>query len=84
MTTIIDLISSVYGRYSPLAVTCGKVHKYLGMTIDFSKKGKVKFTMYDYIVWMLEEIPKDTNTGETATPYEDNLFTTNKYKPREF
>ena len=27
----------------------GKVHKYLGMTLDFSKKGKVKVSMLDYV-----------------------------------
>ena len=47
VTTIIDIIISVYVRKYPLTFTRGKVHKYLGMTIDFSKKGKVKFTMYE-------------------------------------
>ena len=64
MTTIIDLISSVYGREYPLALIRRKVHEYLGMTIDFSEKGKVKFTMYDYISNMIEELPKETKTGE--------------------
>ena len=62
-----------------LRVTCGKVHEYLGMTIYFCEKGKVKFTMYNYIAGMLEEIPEDTKTGESSTPSGDHLFTTNKY-----
>ena len=56
-TNIIDLISYVYGRYFPLTVTCGKVHEYLGMTIYFSEKGKVKFTICNYIYNMLEYTP---------------------------
>ena len=56
-TTIIDLISYFYGREYPLTFNLGKVHEYLGMTIEFSKKGKVKFTMYDYIYDMFEDIP---------------------------
>ena len=78
MTIIIDLISSVYGRESPLIANRGNVHEYLGMTIEFYEKGKVKFTMYDYITNMLEEIHKDTNTGEAATPAGDHLFVTNE------
>ena len=63
MITIIDLISFVYGIESPLTVTHEKVHKYLGITVDFSKKGEVMFTMYYYISNMLEDLPEDMNTG---------------------
>ena len=76
MTTIIDIISSVYGRDSPLTFTRRKVHEYLGMTIDFSEKGKGKFIIYDYIADMLEYLPEDTKTGESETPAEYHLFTT--------
>ena len=76
VTTIIDLISSFYGRESPLIITRGKVHEYLGMTIDFSEKGKGKFIIYDYISDMLEYLPEDTKTGESETPAEYHLFTT--------
>ena len=64
MTTIIYLISSVCGRDYPLTVTRGKFHKYLGIIIDFSEKGKVKFTIYDYIVDMIEDLPEYMNTRE--------------------
>ena len=73
VTTITDIISSVYGRESPWIVTRGKVHEYLGMTIDFSEKGKVKFTMYDYISDMLEELLEDTKTEEAAKTAGDPL-----------
>ena len=76
VTTIIDIISSVYGRDSPLTFTHRKVHEYLGMTIDFSEKGKGKFIIYDYIADMLEYPPEDTKTGESETPAEYHLFTT--------
>ena len=45
VNTIIDIIISVYVRESLLTVTCEKVHQYLGMTIELSKKGKGKFTI---------------------------------------
>ena len=79
MTTVIDLIISVYGREYPLKVTCGKFNKYLGMNIDFSEKGKVKLTVYVYIYNMLEELPEDTKKGESSTPAGYHLFPTNIY-----
>jgi hypothetical protein len=33
----------------------GKIHQYLGMTLDFSIPGKVKLMMKDYILKMLDE-----------------------------
>ena len=47
VTTIIDLIISIYGRYFPLKVICRKVCEYIGTTIDFYHTGKVNLTMYD-------------------------------------
>ena len=63
MTTIIDLIY-IYVRECPLTVTCGKVHEYLGRTIDYPKKYNVKFTMYENMSDMIEDLPEDTKTGE--------------------
>jgi hypothetical protein len=37
----------------------GKVHDYLGMTLDYNCPGKVKITMIDYISNMLNELPPD-------------------------
>jgi hypothetical protein len=32
-----------------MKVSRGKMHKYLGMTLDFSTKGEVKISMTDYV-----------------------------------
>ena len=61
----------------------GKVHENLEMTIDFYEKGKIKFTMYDYIANMLEDLPEDKKEVEAATPSGDHLFSTNKDKPEK-
>jgi hypothetical protein len=47
-------INEKYGKETPVTVHRGKVHDYLGMTLDFSEDGKVIFTMIDYIstFWM--------------------------------
>jgi len=53
----------------------GKVLEDLGMKIDYRQQGKVKFTMYDYINKMLEQLP--TNMGGLATtPASSYLFNT--------
>ena len=60
-----------YGKEVPRIVTIGKIHDYLGMHIDFSNPGKVKFTMIDYIDNMLDELPdafKGTATTLAANP----------------
>jgi hypothetical protein len=57
----------------PLAATTGIIHDYLGITIDYSERGKVMFTMYDYLEDILDEMPNDMN-GTAPTPASDNLF----------
>jgi hypothetical protein len=67
----------------------GKVHKYLGMSLDFSHKGQCRVTMYDYLDGILEvfdEAMKKHGEGyitvkkrrcvKTAAP--DNLFVVNE------
>jgi hypothetical protein len=67
----------------------GKVHKYLGMSLDFSHKGQCCVTIYDYLDVILEvfdEAVKKHGEGyitvkkrhcvKTAAP--DNLFIVNK------
>ena len=38
-----------YGNECPLTVCRGKKHDYLGMTLDYTKAGKVKVDMNEYI-----------------------------------
>ena len=56
---VIALLESEFGKEAPLTESRGKVHEYLGMTIDFSVKGKVKFTMVGNVKNMLDELPAD-------------------------
>ena len=55
-----------YGNIEKITITRGKVHKYLGMTIDYSSPGKVIFSMVEYIGKMLYDIPEDMK-GVSAT-----------------
>jgi hypothetical protein len=80
VTKILVLINEEYGKETPLTVTRGLVHDYLGMTIDYSYQDQVWFTMFDYIANMLEALPNDMK-GESATPAGAHLFQINKDDP---
>ena len=73
---IIGLLSEKFGKESPLTTTRGKVLEYLGMTLDYSTKGKVKIYMYDYIDKLLMELTSDIN-GAVKTPEASHLFKAN-------
>ncbi len=59
-----------------MTVSRGKVHEFLGMTLDYSTKGVCKVSMFKYIDECIAEFqklePKATKPKETAAPV--NLF----------
>jgi hypothetical protein len=58
-----------------MKVCRGKVHEYLGMTLDFSTMGKVKVTMFPYIKSMVDDFTALHPTSKTsATPAAEHLF----------
>ena len=75
-----------------MKINCGKVHKYLGMTLDFTDKGTVKISMVDYVKEVIaawDKAPKPADDGfsvvqpkrvkkgkRTAAP--DDLFKVNE------
>jgi hypothetical protein len=72
----LDWLNSKYGNYGEVKATRGKIHDYLGMTLDYSEKGKVKIAMRDYVAKMVDEFPIKFEPDETApTPHTDDLFT---------
>ena len=70
---VLSDIDTEYEKISKMTITRGKVHKYLGMTIDYSSPGKVIFSIIDYIGKMIDNISEDMN-GELATPAAHHLF----------
>jgi hypothetical protein len=69
-----------FGKETPLNKSRGKVHDYLGMTLDFSKSGEVTVTMIDYIKMILHDAPKEMR-GSAATPTANHLFQVNMVNP---
>ena len=50
----------------------GKIHHYLGMTLDYTTPQKVKLKMKEYIEQMIKEYPEEIKGSKY--PWNDNLF----------
>ena len=90
---ILTILQQEYGKEAPIPSTTGKVHDYLGMTIDYSTPGKVHdylgmtidystpgkvmFRMEDYIDRMISECPAGRLTGNPVSPAANHLFDIN-------
>ena len=46
---ILNKLDERYGKEAPMVTTRGKIHDYLGMTLDYNIDGKVQITMFEYI-----------------------------------
>ena len=71
-------LNDEFGRETPISKSYGKIHDYLGMTLDYSKSGEVQITMRDYIKLILHDLSDDM---EGATPAGNHLFKVNKDNP---
>ena len=74
---IIRLLEEEFGKEAPLTIRRGKIHDYLGMTLDFSLVDKVQISMVDYTKNMLEELPEEMD-GMAMTPAAEHLFKVNE------
>ena len=82
---LLEQLKAGFRTMAPLLTNRGPVHDYLGMTLDFSMKGKVQVTMINYIHDMLAELPADMDSV-ASTPAADHLFQVNPWtwKPPSF
>ena len=74
---ILTILQQEYRKEAPIPSTTGKVHDYLGMTIDYSTPGKVVFRMEDYIDCMINKCPAGLLKGNPASPAANYLFDIN-------
>ena len=75
VTEIIKKFDKAYATIDKLTVRQGKVHEYLGMTVDFSTPGKVRLNLYDIIQRLINSLPEDM-IGEKNTAAPSYLFDT--------
>ena len=64
-----------------MTITLGKIHKYLGITIDYSSTGKVKLYTVDYIGNMLYDI-SEVMKGYSETLAAHHLFYISQYSTK--
>ena len=81
VSKFIHQMEEAFGKETPLSVSRGKKHEYLGMSLDFSHKGEVRINMEHYIDMMLHDAPKDMD-GISTTPAAAHLFKTNVKDPK--
>ena len=74
-------MEETFGADAPLSVSCGKIHDYLGMNLDFHVEGEVQIDMEHYIDMMLHDTPEDMK-GVSNTPAAAHLFKTNSEDPK--
>ena len=70
-----DTINGIKSMFKETTETYGKVHNYLGMTMDFSRSGLVTIAMKNYLEEKLKEFKV---TGKSKLPCANNLFHKNE------
>ena len=56
-----------------MVTTRGKIHDYLGMTLDYNIDGKLQIAMFEYIAKIIEEFPMELDEKPTS-PAANHLF----------
>ena len=77
----VQQMEETFGQETPLTVSRGQVHNYLGMTLDFRTKGEVQISMEHYINMMLQDAPEEMK-GTATTPAAPHLFKVNNKDPQ--
>ena len=77
----VQQMEETFGLETPLTVSRGRVHDYLGMTLDFHTKGEVQINMEHYIDMMLQDAPEEMK-GTATTPAAPHLFKVNNKDPQ--
>jgi hypothetical protein len=75
---IMELMKKEFGKHMELKITRGKTHDYLGIQIDFSKRGKVIMSMFNYIDELLKECPENLMKGASSTGASSHLYNVNE------
>ena len=75
------MLSNKFGKVNEMTVKRGKIHEYLGMTLDFSEESKFIVNTEEYIDKILIGLPEDMN-GVVTTPASDHLFKTHSDAPK--
>ena len=84
VTKMADWLKSTYERLfedgsGQMQIARGKIHEYLGMTLDFTIRGELKITMIPYVKEIVKLFSEyDKSTSIAATPAAEHLFKVNE------
>ena len=56
VSSVLSEIDALYRKISEMTIMWGKIHKYLGMTINYFFPGKVVLSMVNYIGKIIDYI----------------------------
>ena len=59
VSSVLTDIEIEYGNIAKMTIAQGKIHKYLGITINYSSLVKVSFYMFNHNGNMIDDIPED-------------------------
>ena len=76
VTLYIRKLQQEYGSREDLTVTRGKIHEYLGMTLDFRVKFEVRFSQYDFLKKLFNSLPESMKISIKYTAAPEYLFKT--------
>ena len=76
----VEYLQGIYDdeEIGTIKVNEGPVYEFVGMKLDFSKKGKLRVNMIDYVKKIIEEFNYDLSERKIKTPAADHLFQTNE------
>ena len=80
VNNIVKWLNKEFGSGDPMMVFEGKIHHYLGLTLDYTTPGMLKVDMTGYVDGVLEEVPQDM-MGTTNAPAASYLFKMNQTDP---
>ena len=72
ITKFANYLTVIYG--DKLTVYRGKVHNYLGMDLDYTRKDNVGIGMIKYLSSMFTSFSEDLGVAEAATPAAEHIF----------
>ena len=77
----IGMMEEEFVQETPLTIKRGPIQEYLGMTLDFTERGRVVVKMSNYIKNMLKDTPASMD-GHATTPAVTHLFKINMDNPK--
>jgi hypothetical protein len=77
LSIFLQQLDDEFGKETPLNKSRGKVHEYLGMTLEYGQEGCLKIDMSEYVKMVLHELP-DFMIGHARTPAGNNWFDVNQ------